>query len=123
INGVDAQTAGKELERIREANDGRLRPEDVVVSAQKQDSPLHAIFTWDDSKAANEYRLSQARRLIRLVVIERKDMDVPAFFNVTTTVKQSPAGSGDTDESEDTAPPTPIRYYQSSVVLETSPDE
>ena len=43
---------------------------DLVVSAAKSKrSPLHNAFEWDDSAAAHEYRLSQARHLIRHVVV------------------------------------------------------
>jgi hypothetical protein len=58
----------KEMARIAQANDGILLPEDVVEAAQAQSSPLHSRFTWDDSKAAHEHRLWQARMLIRVTV-------------------------------------------------------
>ena len=58
----------QELEQIRKANDGELRPADVVEFARNPDTALHSRFTWDDDKAAAEYRLWQARELIRVVV-------------------------------------------------------
>ncbi len=58
---------GSELERIREKH-GRLAPSIVLAEAQPEDSPLHNEFEWDDSVAAHEYRLQQARKLIRLHV-------------------------------------------------------
>jgi hypothetical protein len=48
--------------------DGRLTPDDVVADAVNPDSPLHGEFEWDDSEAANRYRIVQARQLIRSVV-------------------------------------------------------
>ena len=58
-----------ELERLRQANpSGILLAEDVVSSAQADDSPLHKYFVWDDTEAAKQYRLWQARQLITAMV-------------------------------------------------------
>lgn len=59
-----------ELEAIRtKAQDGLLRAKDVVDFARSNpDSKLHAHFEWDDSVAAEEFRLHQARGLIRAVI-------------------------------------------------------
>ena len=45
-----------------------LRAEDVVAEAVAPDSPLHSLFTWDDSEAARKHRLQEASRLIRVIV-------------------------------------------------------
>jgi len=50
---------------------GRLDPHDVVEEASDPQSPLHSRFTWDDDVAAVQWRLQQARQLIRSVTIER----------------------------------------------------
>ena len=47
---------------------GKLEPESVVEAARAKSSPLHRHFEWSDTKAAHEYRLDQARRLIRVHV-------------------------------------------------------
>lgn len=57
-----------ELERIRKAHGGILRPADVVREAKAKTSPLHKCFEWDDSKAAARFRLEQARQIIRCTV-------------------------------------------------------
>lgn len=57
-----------ELEAIRNANSGVLIPEKVVEFAADPNSALHSQFEWDDTEAAREYRLHQARNLIRVVV-------------------------------------------------------
>lgn len=66
---IDAQTAGEALERVKGHNSGDLTPEAVVEAAKDKRNPLHAVFEWDDSKAAHEYRLQQAGVLIRSVVV------------------------------------------------------
>lgn len=58
----------KALTKIADANNGILRPMDVVAAAQKPSSVLHPYFEWDEGKAAHQYRLSQARDLIQVTV-------------------------------------------------------
>jgi hypothetical protein len=57
-----------ELEKIRKRNLGLLRPEDVVQAAKPKSSPLHNRFDWDDGTAAHNWRLEQARHIIRVFV-------------------------------------------------------
>ena len=57
-----------ELESIRKTHGGILRAEDVVDRATAKNNPLHDLFEWNDSAAAAEYRLWQARQIIRVTV-------------------------------------------------------
>lgn len=57
-----------ELKRLAAENGGVLQPVAVVESARPSTSPLHSRFEWDNTKAAHEYRLAQARMLIRVSV-------------------------------------------------------
>jgi hypothetical protein len=50
-----------------EARDGNLTPDAVLAEAADKLSPLHEHFEWDNKKAATQYRLDQARALIRSV--------------------------------------------------------
>lgn len=108
--GIPAQDAGRELERIRESNDGKLHTEAVVKAARAKTSPLHGAFTWDDGEAANKHRLWEARYLLReITVIQEKDKaPVAAFVHVRVTPNE-------TRESD--------AYYQSSSVIVNSPLE
>lgn len=65
-----------ELERLREP-DGLLLPEKVVAAARQPTSPLHSYFEWDESKAAEQFRLIQARNLIRAVVTIQPSAEGP----------------------------------------------
>ena len=58
----------KELEAIRDANNGMISPEKVVEFARDPNTAMHAKFTWDNGRAAHEYRLWQARAMIRVQV-------------------------------------------------------
>lgn len=62
--------------------EGRLTPEQVVEDARDPKSPLHPCFEWDDSKAAHQHRLYQARKLVAVYVtqtIETRQIRVPMF--------------------------------------------
>lgn len=63
------ETLHQQLQTIHTRH-GRLDPADVVTEARADTSPLHRYFTWDDTTAAEQYRLDQARALIRRVKIE-----------------------------------------------------
>lgn len=65
---ADVKDYRDELKHIQKANRGMLRPSDVVEYARDSRTALHGRFEWEDSKAAAEYRLWQARELIRVVV-------------------------------------------------------
>lgn len=60
-----------ELLAIQKASKGGvLHAASVVVWARKhKGSALHRQFEWNNSKAANEYRLWQARRLIAINIV------------------------------------------------------
>lgn len=67
IKGIwdaDATVVGHELERLEE-----LTPESVLNLAKNPSNPLHDLFEWDDSVAANKYRLQQARSIIQQITI------------------------------------------------------
>ena len=61
---MDYQT---ELQTLYE-RDGLLIPEKVVEYARDKTTALHSHFDWDDTSAAHQWRLEQARGLIRVTV-------------------------------------------------------
>lgn len=69
---IDASVAFKEVEKLKNGN-GQVTPEDVVKAASRKASPLHAAFEWDNSKAAHQHRLSQARHMLRSIVVVYRD--------------------------------------------------
>lgn len=56
--------------------EGALTAADVVADARRPDSPLHELFEWDDSVAAERYRESQARSLIRSYQLSVEYFDI-----------------------------------------------
>ncbi len=84
LKNVNPQEVGGELERLR-AEKGALTPAVVVEEAeQNPDSPLRGAFEWENTKAAHQYRLMQARRLIVSVRVINSPVqtNVPAFVSV-----------------------------------------
>lgn len=65
---LDAQVVGNRLESLR-ATRGQLTAEITVDDARPIDAVLHPAFEWDDTLAAEQFRLEQARGLIRSVVV------------------------------------------------------
>lgn len=83
---IDAQIAGEELERIRTYHNGRLESDMVVEAARDEQNPLHPAFEWNDKRAADAFRVEQAKYLIRSIeVTVAPDQDakpVRAFVSV-----------------------------------------
>ncbi len=80
-----ASIAIPELERIAEKSGRKITAEDVLKDAKPKESLLHAAFEWDDTEAAHQYRLEQARLLIRsvrVVVGEKEEVEIRLFYNV-----------------------------------------
>ena len=75
---VDAETAGKELERIKKKRG--LTAEAVVDESRDPKARLHKEFEWNDVVAAEKFRVEQARHMIADIVVEA---DSPAGSTVT----------------------------------------
>lgn len=74
----DPKVVGEHIELLRSQHKGELTPEDVLADARHDNSPLHSFFEWTDSEAAHQFRLQQARGLIRAVVAIYVSDDKPA---------------------------------------------
>lgn len=72
---ASAQKIGEALRSITDQSGGKLTPKAVVDAASAKTSVLHRHFEWDDSKAAHQFRLDQARSLIRSIHVENPDTE------------------------------------------------
>ena len=85
---VKPEVAGKHLMRLYKRNKKELTPQVVVDDAKHPESPLHPCFEWNNRKAADKFRLHQARHIINCVVIERQSqedeepIEYKAFINI-----------------------------------------
>ena len=60
---ADAQKCGEEM-------GNSPTPESLLEKAKDPTSELHKCFEWDDTKAAEKYRLVQARQMIQFIIIK-----------------------------------------------------
>ena len=49
--------------------------EDIVNKARDKNTELHSCFEWDDTKAAEKYRLTQAGDIVRHLYLVRQEDD------------------------------------------------
>lgn len=56
------------LRKISDSCGGIINPDAVVSAAKAENSPLHKYFTWEDNEAAHQWRLHEARMMLRVVV-------------------------------------------------------
>lgn len=86
---IPAQVAGEYLHELAEKENG-VTAERVLDVSRPEDALLHEVFEWDDSIAAEAYRLDQSRHFIGniiMVQVEKNEPSSPvrAFVNVTST--------------------------------------
>lgn len=90
-----AEIARKALADIQSKNEeGLLRAEDVVDTARHPDHELHSYFDWNDTSAAEQWRLTQARQLIRKVLVigpEEDSRPIPKYISLRSD-RQKPGG-------------------------------
>lgn len=69
--GVGFQVKKRWIRKLKPVYDriigkkGNVTPEDLVDAARPKRSPIHGMFEWDDTVAAEKYRLEQAGYFIR----------------------------------------------------------
>jgi len=82
FSNKQAALLGTLLERF----DGALKPKQLVDAARPKTSPVHSLFEWNDGRAAEQFRLVQARDHInhlRIVVqIDGADRPTKAYHSV-----------------------------------------
>lgn len=87
---IDPQVAGEHLEAL--SQQGALTPEVVVRDGEVNPrSPFRHFFEWNDALAAHEHRLSQARYLLRSIVVEIERPEQPEPSVVRAFLPVDPA--------------------------------
>lgn len=104
--------AKEELNHLRaQAPDGLLHPDAVVAFAKDEATALHEAFEWDDSEAAQQWRLQQARQVIRVYV--RFDPVAKKDVRAMVSVPSDRANGGGYRPTENLLP-----QYRTEVVTE-----
>lgn len=94
---LPAQTVGEKLEEV-EHKYGSVTTKNFLEESRAEDSSTHALFEWDDSIAAEKWRLDTARRVIGAVKIvvarpvePEQTATVRAFVNKEVDDSKTPA--------------------------------
>lgn len=77
----NAEKCYSEVESLEQAT-----PENVLEYARNENTELHKCFEWNDTVAAELYRLKQARDIIVSFVIKSEEKEQPQIraFQITT---------------------------------------
>lgn len=80
IYKADAQKVADEI-----GND-KITPQEMIEKARDEQSELHKCFEWNDTVAAEKYRLQQARVVLSMLVFKPKtEEEQPVrIFSLTT---------------------------------------
>ena len=74
VGGVEAQDVGERLHDL-EKEHGGITPEIIIGDAVSENSVMHPMFEWNNDKAANHWRVNQARKIIQYIItIEKSGM-------------------------------------------------
>lgn len=78
---ADAQKVAEEI------GFGEFTPMEVLEKAKDETTELHKCFEWNDSIAAEKYRLEQAKNIIRMLVYEKetKEQQTVRYYAKTET--------------------------------------
>lgn len=71
---VDANVFGAIKDEI-ENQFGTVQPGDIVEEAKKPNSPIRELFEWSDKKAADKFRLDQARHYLGALQVVRVSVE------------------------------------------------
>lgn len=67
-----AQRYGMFLERKVGLSRGPQSPQTIVDASRPKSAPTHGCFEWNDTEAATQYRLVQARNLVNHLLVVRE---------------------------------------------------
>ena len=89
VAGIFKADAQKVYEEI---GDNKISAEELLDRARNENTELHKCFEWDNNKAAEKYRLQQARQVLNsLVFIPVETSEQPVrVFSYTTETKYKP---------------------------------
>ena len=86
LNGIfkaDAQLVAQEIDDIGD----KFTCQQIVDKARDSSTELHKCFEWNDSVAAEKYRLKQAQQVVaHLVIVRNNDNNEPEKTNVRMIV-------------------------------------
>lgn len=99
----DRRAVRRVMNEIKASNlEGLLVPEEVVSAAAAEDSPIHGYFTWDNDEASHQWRLHEARALIRHVEVifpdDKQETPVPKYVSLMSDRRRKGGGYRETGD-------------------------
>jgi hypothetical protein len=85
---IDIDLAIQEMERI-ESLYGSLTPQNILDASRPQNALFHTLFQWDDTIAAEHYRLQQARTILNNIEVTVISNGQPKQISVYEVVKDT----------------------------------
>lgn len=86
---VSADVANDTIEKLKATlGKDNVTAKELLDASRDPESPLHSCFEWDDTIAAEKYRVTQARYMLRSIVVKidypekRETITVRACVNV-----------------------------------------
>ena len=79
-----SQKQQAEIEKLSKKTD-EITPRAVVEYARNPKTEIHKCFTWDNTEAAEQYRIGQARQLLRLCITILPGTETPTRAYVSLT--------------------------------------
>ena len=89
---VSAEKVAKHIEHL-EAQYGEVTSALFLDSARSEDSEMHGLFEWDDTKAAENWRMEQARVIIASIRVNVVEEDMSPI-KTRAYVQHEPRNSG-----------------------------
>lgn len=86
---ADAEKVAAELESICDDIKG-VKPKEIVEMARDSSTELHKCFEWNDTVAAEKYRLVQAKRIAQNLVYRIVEIERPKIPPVRFLYKTKP---------------------------------
>jgi hypothetical protein len=84
---IDIDLAIQEMERI-ETLYGSLTPQNILDASRPQNALFNSLFQWDDTIAAEHYRLQQARTILNNIEVTVIGDGKPINISVYEVIKQ-----------------------------------
>jgi hypothetical protein len=92
LSDKDAAVIGPALSEL--ADKGEVKPRDIVDVAKSSNSPLHSYFEWNDARAADLFRLEQARHMLRSVRVRYTENGTPKSGRAFLVTKDQAKNDG-----------------------------
>lgn len=94
FKSADPEIVGRHLEMLRARHGGMLTAAIMRDDARSKGSPLHDLFDWNDSTAAEQHRLDTARKIIGSLIQIQVETDDPVRYYARVVIE-------DEDEDEE----------------------